>query len=102
MFRRERKGQTMKAIQVLSEAGPELELGARYRDKVSGWEGTLTACYVYMNGCVRCELADKDDKAQPKAFVFDQEQITLVTAKPVATKRATPTGGSRDSSPVER
>ena len=92
----------MKALQVLQEAGPELELGARYRDNVSGWEGVLTACYVYMNGCVRCELADKDDKDQPKSFVFDQEQLTLVVAKPIKTQRATPSGGSRDSEPVAR
>ena len=92
----------MRALQMLQEAGPELELGARYRDSISGWEGVLTACYVYMNGCVRCELADKDDKGLPKSFVFDKEQITLVVAKPVKTQRATPSGGPRDSAPMER
>ena len=92
----------MKALDILKEAAPELEIGARYRDTVSGWEGVLTAVYVYMNKCVRVELSAVDDKGQPKGFVFDNEQVTLVVSTPVVTKPAQPSGGPRDSSPVAR
>src|SRR5690606_28912759 len=32
------------------------KLGDRARDKASGWEGTVVAFYLYMNGCVRLEI----------------------------------------------
>lgn len=92
----------MKALEILKKAAPELELGATYKDNVSGWEGVLTAVYVYMNGCVRVSLDGKDDKGAPKGYSFDQEQIEFVQVPIVKTKKAQPSGGPRDNRPVAR
>lgn len=79
-----------------------VELGKKYRDNVSGWEGTATACYLYMNGCIRVELAAKDDKGAPQSYVFDQEQVAEVEAPKVEKKAPSPTGGPRDNAAVPR
>jgi hypothetical protein len=77
-------------------------LGRKYKDNVSGWVGVANAEYRYMNGCFRVELAASDKDGHPKSFVFDIEQVEIVPAPPVKKSRATPTGGPRDSSPVDR
>lgn len=81
--------------------GIDVELGAKYRDRVSGWEGTATAEYRYMNGCTRVELSATDKEGAPKSFVFDVEQIERLDIAPVRTK-VTRTGGPRSSTPVAR
>lgn len=79
----------------------DLVLGKKYRDAVSGWEGVATAKYEFMNGCTRiCLAASKD--GEPKEYVFDIEQIQPVEAPPVERSRPSPTGGPRDTTPVER
>lgn len=81
----------------------DIEVGARYRDTVSGWEGTATAVYFYMNGCVRVEIGANDKDGKPESFVFDEQQIELVAPKkPAVKKPAKSTGGPRDSAPVPR
>ena len=92
----------MKALDILKNVAPKLEVGTRQRDKVSGWEGTLTAVYVYMNGCVRVELAGTNDKGAPESYVFDHEQIEPVKDAPKVESKAVPSGGPRDSTPVSR
>lgn len=76
-------------------------LGDRYRDRVSGWEGTATARYEYLNGCVRIELSAADKDGKPESFVFDVQQIEPVDEPPVVVK-AGRTGGPRDNRPVPR
>lgn len=78
-----------------------LQLGKKYRDKISGWEGILTARYEYMNGCVRVEISGADKDGQPKGFVFDEQQIELVPDGGVKTKPRR-TGGPQTSVPVSR
>jgi hypothetical protein len=77
-------------------------LGNRYKDSVTGFEGVATACYIYMNGCIRVELMALDKDGVPKAYVFDQEQMLEVKGAPVERKAATPTGGPRGTTPVKR
>lgn len=77
-------------------------LGGRYRDHVSGWEGTATARYEYMNGCVRIEISGADKDGKPESFVFDVQQIEPVEpqlAEPATTQA---TGGPRSNRPVPR
>lgn len=80
----------------------KIKLGNRYRDSVSGWEGTATARYDYMNGCTRIELAAKDKDGAPVSYVFDIEQMVVVDAPPVQRSAPSPTGGPRDNQAVSR
>lgn len=83
----------------------ELQLGAKYRDTVSGWEGIATARFEYLNGCVRVDLSGADDKGAPISYVFDVEQVELVDAGLVREPRRGlfgRTGGPRDTSPPPR
>lgn len=79
----------------------KITLGEKYRDRVSGWESIAVARYEYMNGCIRYELAAKDDKGAPTAFVFDEQQLEAVASEPVPTEPRR-TGGARGTSPVAR
>ena len=79
----------------------DMTLGKHYRDKVSGWEGTATARYEYMNGCVRIELSACDKDGKPEGFVFDIQQIEEVEAAAVDVSSAQ-TGGPRSNRPVPR
>lgn len=77
-------------------------LGNKYKDNVTGWSGTATACHVYMNGCIRVTLEAVDKDGEPKAFVFDQEQLSETKDAPVERKTPTPTGGPRGHTPPPR
>jgi hypothetical protein len=80
----------------------EIKLGEKYRDQVSGWEGTVTCRYSYMNGCVRYEVSARDKDGKPEAFVFDEQQLVPVDEPPVDVPAPKRTGGDRSSSPVSR
>jgi hypothetical protein len=82
----------------------EIEVGARYRDTVSGWEGVATAVYFYMNGCVRVEISHRDKDGKPEGYVFDEQQVEAVASKKPAAKKPAKAavGGPRDSAPVPR
>jgi hypothetical protein len=79
-----------------------IELGRLYRDTVSGWEGTATARYEYMNGCVRVEISSHDKDGKPEAFVFDIQQVEPVPAPVPIASEAALVGGPRDNRPVQR
>lgn len=83
-----------------------IELGATVRDVVSGYEGTITARYEYLNGCERYEVSGADKDGKPEAWVFDVQQLVVVSPpaeelvrQPAPLKR---TGGPRDNAPVAR
>jgi hypothetical protein len=83
----------------------DVVLGARYRDKVSGWAGIATARYEYLNGCRRIELGGHDEHGKPDAHVFDVQQLEFIDAGVTAEEVPLPsrfTGGPRDSAPVQR
>lgn len=79
----------------------DVVLGRKYRDTVSGWEGTATARYQYMNGCIRIEIAGADKDGKPESFVFDVQQIEELDAPKIAVAPAA-TGGPRSNRPVDR
>lgn len=88
-----------------------IELGAKVRDRVSGWEGIATARYEYINGCERYEVAATDKDGKPEGFVFDVQQLELLEAPASWTQPAPPApepapaakrGGPRGSAPVAR
>lgn len=83
-----------------------IELGAKARDRVSGWEGTITARYEYINGCERYEISGADKDGKPESFVFDAQQVEVVAAPEPDLVREPPkvarTGGPRTNAPVAR
>lgn len=88
-----------------------VELGSKVRDRVSGWEGTATARYEYLNGCERYEVSAHDKDGKPEGFVFDVQQLEVLAPPAAELVRrpeavpATPqrrTGGPRSSAPVAR
>lgn len=79
----------------------DVELGLKYRDKVSGWTGIATGIFFYMNGCVRIALDSKDENGKPHTEVFDQEQIVRsgTAANILGEKAPKPSGGPRPAPP---
>jgi len=54
-----------------------IELGKKYRDRVTGFEGVATSRTTYISGCVHVGLqppVDKDGKI-PSVEYFDEERI---------------------------
>lgn len=81
-----------------------IELGAKVRDRVSGYEGVITARYEYLNGCERYEISAADKDGKPESYVFDVQQLE-VTMPPEITRAPAPlkrTGGPRGTTPVAR
>lgn len=81
------------------------ELGSSARDIVSGWAGTITARYEYLNGCERYEISGKDKDGKPEAYVFDAQQVEVTKAPDAKlTRKPEPArvGGPRGSAPVSR
>lgn len=72
-------------------------LGEKYRDGITGFEGTATARYEYLHGCVRyvLERGDKDGKLEE--FVFDEQRLEFPKGRKKPKATAT-TGGPRGSS----
>ena len=73
----------------------KVELGKKYRDPISGFEGTATGRYEYLHGCVRWQLSGNIN-GEPKDFVFDEPQLeAIATPKPLKPTRGT--GGPKDA-----
>jgi hypothetical protein len=54
-----------------------IELGKKYKDSITGFEGVATSRTTYISGCVHVGLqapVDKDGKVPDTAF-FDEERI---------------------------
>jgi hypothetical protein len=82
---------------------PKLEMGKKYRDPVSGFEGICSATYLYITGCVRYELVGKSkDGAEAPSMVFDEGQIELVEGETVEPQAQRETGGPQRSAPIGR
>ncbi len=78
-----------------------VNLGERYRDTITGFEGVATSRHEYMFGCVRVTLEGRstDDKA-PEELIFDEQRLEEL---PVRGYKLPPTmattGGSRSTPP---
>lgn len=73
----------------------KVKLGKKYRDTVTGFEGTATSKHEYLNGCVRYNLeAEVTDPGKvPACITVDEEQLETVSGtKPAKTSRS---GGDR-------
>lgn len=52
------------------------ELGKRYRDKISGFEGTATGRSIYLYGCEQILLVAADEgNVEPKSYWFDEQRL---------------------------
>jgi len=80
------------------------DLGKHAKDRISGFEGTLTGRFEYLNGCIRWQLSGSKGEGtdlEPKDYVFDEEQVeVLEVAEPEP--RGRPSGGPRDLTPPAR
>lgn len=79
------------------ETQKTVKIGAKYRDRVSGFEGICVGRVDFLGGCTRLSLrgrVDKDNKL-PEPMLLAVERAELVDDTPVkeAAERATKTGG---------
>ena len=84
-----------------------IKLGQKVRDVVTGFTGIAEARTEWMNGCVRITVqprAFKKDGALvvPDNKTFDEEQLAIVTAEPLALPRSRRTGGGGRAGPPAR
>ena len=78
----------------------DIVLGKRYRESITGIEGTATSVYFYLNGCERVCLEFINKDGDLKELVFDAPRlVSLETGEAARTPR---TGGPHDSTPVAR
>lgn len=73
-----------------------IQLGERYRDTITGFEGIATARFEYLHGCVRWNLTGVLN-GEPKDFAFDEPQLEPVPAEKFTPTRTT--GGPRSTPP---
>lgn len=77
-----------------------VKLGEKYRDSITGVEGTATARVEYLYGCVRIDLEGVDKAGEPKAWIFDEQRlVSVATNEPV---KVTATSGGDRQRPSER
>lgn len=78
--------------------------GQKVRDRLSGFEGTITAEVEYMNGCIRYQIQPwiRGDGTFQDSVIIDEQQLDLlVERKPVKEKdkEVKPPGGDRPGLP---
>jgi hypothetical protein len=82
------------------------ELGAKYRDKVTGFEGIAVARYEYLWGCTRISLERLGNDGTPASAVFDEPQLEQIGEQQVRGERSdvyrVRTGGPHDHTDVPR
>lgn len=78
----------------------EAILGRRYKDNITGFEGTAVSRTEYLYGCVRVALEGLDGNKPYVEWFDEQRLIDVVTEEPVETTATTggphPTPPSRD------
>lgn len=75
------------------------ELGKRYIDKITQFEGTCTGIFEYMHGCRRIQIdgvkVDAQGNPEPIGYTFDEPQLTdSETGQELHTTRP---GGPKDA-----
>ena len=68
--------------------------GTKVKDKTTGFEGIVTACAQYDNGCKKCLVTAKSiNNASPIEEWFDEQRLTTKsTAKAGGPMHLPPTG----------
>lgn len=76
----------------------DVVLGEKYREEVTGIEGTATGCFFYMHGCERVNIEVMNvSKGEVQEYVFDAPRLTRVdTEEKVTSER---TGGYQPTPP---
>jgi hypothetical protein len=75
-----------------------VELGKKYRDKLTGYEGVATSKTEFIYGCTRIGLETLSG-GEVKTSTFDEPSLELAEEKPVVAVPARKTGGARPSVP---
>ena len=78
--------------------GEPVELGRRYRDTISGFEGVATGRYEYLYGCVRISL-ERGKDGDLKSEVFDEQRLVEVVSEGTRRPRPTATSGGPREAP---
>lgn len=73
----------------------KIQLGKRYRDTITGFEGVATARTEFLHGCVRWSLLGVI-AGEPKDFSFDEPQLAEVSDS----ERHEPTRGTGGPRPA--
>jgi hypothetical protein len=73
----------------------EIRLGEKYRDVVTGFEGTAVGRHEYLHGCTRITLQTMKD-SDVKEYTFDAPSIVPV-AEPEVAFTSSRTGGPRST-----
>ena len=61
-----------------------MKLGDKVRDKVSGFEGIVTARTEWLNGCIRWSISPRvgEDGKLPDDSWFDEQQVEVLEKDP--------------------
>jgi hypothetical protein len=84
-----------------------IKKGMTVRDKATEWVGTVTAEYIFLNGCIRYEVCGLMNTNKPVYIVFDEALLEPVLS-PTLTPYVLPepevkrSGGSTSRSPISR
>lgn len=71
---------------------PVVQLGRKYRDQITGFEGVATSLHTYLYGCRRVTLSGLVE-GKPEDFTFDEPGLVeLTTSGPIPEQD---TGGPR-------
>lgn len=71
----------------------EIKLGDKYRDTISGFEGTAIARHEYIHGCTRITLQAAAQGGEIKEYSFDAPALEAVDGPQTFTSQRT--GGPR-------
>lgn len=76
-----------------------VELGKKYRDSITGFEGVATAKTDFLYGCVRVLLEGvTSEEKNPEEFWFDEQRLKDVETEAPVQPTAT-SGGQRGGAP---
>jgi len=79
--------------------------GQRVRDRLSGFEGTITDEVEYMNGCIRYQIQPRllVDGTYQDSVIIDEQQLELLVERKLfkekKEKKIEPSGGDRPGLP---
>jgi hypothetical protein len=72
----------------------DVVLGSKYKDEITGYQGTAIAETRWLNGCVRFLLQRANKDGKPEDEWFDVQQLSPF-GRPKKTKKPKLTGGPR-------
>lgn len=80
----------------------EVELGQKYRDTATGFEGTASAIYFFQHGCERVALKALNGNGELVESVFDAPELEQLTSGRKVNLLEKKSGGPHDRTPVAR